>query len=392
MTFRRLALVVALTVAGCNSDHSDDAPAGHTVSDSSGVTVVTNHSAQWTEHVRWEISETPILEIGNVDGDEAYLFKRINGVLRLPGGTIVAADETEVRLFDAEGVHILSHGRQGEGPGEYQLIRAIMACQPDHFNVYDLSWRQSTYTLDGDFVDTQNVLPDGMRPYTVRCTPSGTFVSLLWSPQVMDLPIGLFDTESSMVVGDARAGVDTMMTVPGGQRLGHERGSGPHPFGTTTSFAAFEENIVISTGEAYEYRMYDLQGGLLRVVRMPGQARTIHQDDINAQAKKEAERYPPELFDSYYEENRKIEMPDRFPAYSQLLLDADNNVWLRHHSRPMDTVQRWDVCDADGVFLGSVELNSDIEIVQIGTDFVLGHHTNEAGAPQVVMWGLARGE
>lgn len=390
MTIRYAAVAIALVAAGCAAENPGHPAQTHTIADSGGVTIVTNFSGTWTENTRWEISADPVLEIGAVDGDEAYLFKRIGGAHRLPGGGVVAAGETDVRLYDEEGGHVRTEGRKGEGPGEFEYIRAIMACEPGHFNVYDLDWRQSTYTPDGDFVETRRIFPNGVRPYTLRCTASGTFLGLLWAPQALEGHIGLYETETSMIVGHAETTVDTIVTVSGGQRLGQEFGSRPHPFGTVTSFAAVGDSIAISTGEAYEYRVFDLQGELLRIVRMPERNRRIQTEDIDAQARQDAQRFPPELFDRYFEEYRNIEMTERYPAYSQLLVDSDRNVWLRHHVRPLDTVQRWDITDEAGVFLGSIEFDAGVEIEQIGRDFVIGDRKTDEDVPQVAVWGVLK--
>ena len=391
MTLRIAAIAIALTTAAC-SNNPPETGSGPTIADSSGVVIVTNRSERWTEGTTWRISETPVLEIGKVDGEPGDLFRRIGGVLRLPDGSIVAATSVEVRLYNQDGVHLRTEGRQGEGPGEYEYIREIMGCRPGHFNVYDLSWRQSTYTHDGDFVETRQVLPTGPRPYTVRCTPSGTFVSLLWAARAYEIPIGLFDTESHMLVGDAVAGVDTILTLPAGQRIGNEHGSRPHPFGTVTSFGTVGDGIAITTGEDHEYRVYDFQGELQRIVRMPGQDRTIRSEDVDAQARKDAQRQPPELFNAYFEEYRSIEMTDRYPAYSELIVDSESHIWLRHHTRPLDSAQTWDVADPEGVLLGSLQFDSGVEIKQIGSDFILGHRITGEGVPQVAMWGLSRGD
>ena len=391
-----LPLVLFILIAGANSclnsgRNDPSATAAPSITDSSGVTIVTNPVAQWTDETRWRISDTPVLAIGSLDGHSGELFKRIGGALRLPDGRIVAADETEVRVFDATGKFLFRHGREGQGPGEYEYIRAIMECHPHQFDVYDLSWKQSSYSPDGSFLETANVLPNGLRPYQLRCTKTGDFVATLWPSQVMTKPIGLFDTDAPLLVSRGGQSADTLMILPGDQRLGHEHGSGPHPFGSRLALETVEDGFVVSTGAAYEYRYYDLDGRLRRVVRMPGRDRSIGQADIDAYARQEAEELPPEQFNENFERYRTIEMTKRFPAYSEVKVDAHDNVWLRHHVRPRDSAQQWDICDPNGVFHGTVELEKDVEITQIGDDFVLGTRTNDDGVPQIVMFELERG-
>lgn len=382
------SIVFLLVAAGCGPSFSDNPDSPRTVADSAGVEITTNHHAIWDDASRWSTSDQPVVEIGSMDGDESTLFKRIGGALKLDNGTIIAADQTEVRMFDENGGFLKKHGRKGAGPGEYEYIRHIMSCQPEQFNVYDLHWQQSTYTNGGDYVDTRNVLPMGFSPYTLACTESGAFVSSLWAPQTRELTIGLYDTETNMVVSHPGGTVDTVMTLSGGQRLGHEHGSSPHPMGTRTSIATFGNRIYVSTGEAYEYRVYDLAGTLLKVVRTPSMDQTITGDELDAYALSEARARPPEQFDENLDLYRNIDMTDRFPAYRDMLIDARGNVWLNHHVRPLDETNRWDVVNAAGEFLGTMEFGKDLSIVQVGDDFVLGHRINAEGVPQVVALGL----
>jgi len=376
--------------SGCSRDRSASQDSASARIDSAGVTIITNSSARWTDDFAWSISDDPVLEIGTLEGEPAYLFQRISGATKLPNGSIVGADDVEVRIFDADGASIRTMGARGEGPGEYRYIRHIKLCAEGEFRVYDLSWKQSRYTLEGDFIGTKNVLPEGLRPYTLSCTPSGAFVSMLWSDSVRQLTIGLFDTESFLVVNYPEGRTDTLMTLPGGQRLGHEFGSGPHPFGRKTSIATTNDQILITDGRSFEVRSYDLEGELLRIVRLPTRNRIISNDDLALFAETEAMDADPERYEAVLEENLSIEMPDRYPAYGAMIVDSAQHVWLAHHVRPGDQATRWDILDPQGRFLGTLEVDRTIEITQIGIDFILGNRVNEEGVPQIVKWRLTR--
>lgn len=60
------------------------------------------------------------LEIGLLDGPDAYVFGQVSGVVEDAAGRIFVADYSanEIRAFDAEGVFLFSVGREGQGPGE----------------------------------------------------------------------------------------------------------------------------------------------------------------------------------------------------------------------------------------------------------------------------------
>ncbi len=60
------------------------------------------------------------LSIGVAEGAGPDVFGRVGGVLILPDGRIVVSDiqSHEVRVFDTNGAHLFTFGREGEGPGD----------------------------------------------------------------------------------------------------------------------------------------------------------------------------------------------------------------------------------------------------------------------------------
>ena len=60
------------------------------------------------------------LSIGVLDGDPAYMFGQVIGLTIGPDGAIYVLDRqsTNVRVFGADGVHLRTIGRSGQGPGE----------------------------------------------------------------------------------------------------------------------------------------------------------------------------------------------------------------------------------------------------------------------------------
>jgi len=66
------------------------------------------------------LSATVTLQIGEAEGEPAYLFGRVSGLALDAGGRIYVADgqANEVRIFAPDGTHSFSFGRAGSGPGE----------------------------------------------------------------------------------------------------------------------------------------------------------------------------------------------------------------------------------------------------------------------------------
>ncbi|MCY3610123.1 MAG: hypothetical protein OXH51_01190 [Gemmatimonadetes bacterium] len=64
------------------------------------------------------------LEIGEMDGDDPYLFTRIASIVGDAQGRLLVADgqTSEIRVFEADGTFALRAGGHGEGPGELSDI------------------------------------------------------------------------------------------------------------------------------------------------------------------------------------------------------------------------------------------------------------------------------
>ena len=60
------------------------------------------------------------LEFGELDGEDPYLFSRIESIVEDANGRIIVADlqSHEVRVFDPDGRFVFRFGGAGEGPGE----------------------------------------------------------------------------------------------------------------------------------------------------------------------------------------------------------------------------------------------------------------------------------
>jgi hypothetical protein len=138
------SLAIALIVAcqpGDSDGESEDAP---TISDSAGVTIVDNSAIDLASIPRWTVDTLPSLTIGVTAGDSAYEFGNIDGVRQLPNGMLVVlsgAGEAafEFRFYDSTGKHIATHGRRGQGPGEYQWVNYFGSAGGDTLVAVDFS-------------------------------------------------------------------------------------------------------------------------------------------------------------------------------------------------------------------------------------------------------------
>lgn len=119
------------------------------------------------------LEATPIAAIGSDDAAPGQALHRVvDGVLR-PDGTIVIADETQaLHYFDATGTSIRKVGREGDGPGEFRLIRSILRYQGDTLAIWDATQQRLTFIdADGNVGRSITLQRDSRIPQKSRHTP-----------------------------------------------------------------------------------------------------------------------------------------------------------------------------------------------------------------------------
>ncbi len=91
------------------------------------------------------------LEIGEIDGDDPYLFTSIGHVVSDEWGRVVVADmrTSEIRVFEPDGRFAFRFGGHGEGPGELDSP-SYMEFGPDGALWVRENARFSVFTLDSD--------------------------------------------------------------------------------------------------------------------------------------------------------------------------------------------------------------------------------------------------
>ena len=130
------------------------------------------------------LADEPLVRIGTIDGQAAYIFGNVTGAVRLEDGSVVVADEQSynVRRYDASGQHMWTSGRKGEGPGEYAGLRLLRGCPGAAITVFDWVLKRITeLDQDGKVMVTRALNADGVTPYgSPACTPDGDLVFTPW--------------------------------------------------------------------------------------------------------------------------------------------------------------------------------------------------------------------
>ena len=347
------------------------------------------------------LADEPLVRIGIVDGPLEYIFGNVTGAVRLEDGSIVVADEQSgnLRRYDADGRHIWTSGRPGEGPGEYEGLRLLRNCPGAPLTVFD--WRQDRITeldLDGNLLATQSLTSAGVHPYGAPvCSPDGR---LVFTP----LPDDVYTYDETLAVGEHYRSSMTLMSlwgeevatlrsgIAGAERTRHyAEGSGPRWWGKDMVFSAEGTGVWYGTADDYELVHLDWMGRVTRVVRWAGPDLTVTDERVDryreawlaryedAEARRNFEReFWPEIRDG---------LANRFPAYEALLAIPDGGVWAKTFvwRAPGEELH---LLDANGAWLRRLTIPGSAVVLDIGADWVLLTRRDELGVPTVVLYEL----
>lgn len=389
------ALAAMTALVACGGGSGSPAP---TVTDSAGVTIV--EYAGWApESLPWSVGAEPLVEIGALEGAEAYQFDQIGGVARLSDGRIVVASggTQDLRYFDPTGRHLRSVGRKGEGPGEFQSIGTLAVLPGDSVAVYDWNLqRVSFFDPSGTFV----------RSFLLQhaagvAFPVGRFADGSWLMQ----PGFVFspgDPGTTVVRDTARLLVfteDGTLRDSAGRWIGPDfylRSEGTHASATSLPFGRMTEVAVAGVGyyegytERYEIARRGPSGAADLVIR--ASRRTVPVTDAEVEAHK-AERmadadagFRPQLERLYQD----IPFPSTMPAFGDLQVDAAGNLWVLEVPSPGDDRRIWTVFDTAGRMLGTIETPPGVAVREIGRDYLLGTWSDELDVEYVRLYRLDR--
>jgi hypothetical protein len=357
--------------------------------------------ADWAPpSLAWEISEQPLLQIGALEGEEPYQFDEIGGVTKLSDGRIVAVNEgtQELRFFDPTGRHLLTAGRKGEGPGEFTGLGPLVRAAGDTLFAYDWNQRRiSVFDPTGGFVRSVTLQFAEGSPAPAGRFANGSWLSLqgfVFAPGAPGTDV-VRDTSSLLVFGPDGTVADSVGPYIGPDYYVRSEGQAAFasslPFGRMTEVAVAGNRFYAGYTEHYEIVRRDATGNpdlVIRAARAPAPLTAALVEAHKAERLAEADdRWRPRLERLYQD----IPFPETLPAFTDLQVDADGNLWVLDVSPPTDTRRVWTVFAPNGDMLGRLETPADVSVREIGHDYLLGTWSDDFDVPYVRLYRLERG-
>lgn len=393
---RPLRLVLGmLPLAGCGSEPPP------VVSEPGNVVVVENPALSPGSILNWMIGAAPALSIGLRTGNDAYLLVGVRDAVVLPDGRVAIANRGtgEIRVFHADGTHAVSMGGAGRGPGEFGALEVIERWVGDSIMGWDVrQQRVSIFDAQGNHGRTFRVarFNDSFRPELLGVTREWRLLLRAGFPQRNDEPYhGMFrpDQMYALVDGEGELAVD-LGAHPGEEGLLSAGGGfevlSEHPHGKSTEAVVWGDHVLIASNDTYELRVFDLNGHLSKVIRLDHEALQPTRKDMEAWFEEFTANDTPEERADFRRTFEDLPLLETFPAFSGVVVDGLDHLWVRDFSMPGDDRTTWIVFDPEGHVLGRIETPRGLEVYEIGPDYILGRARDELNVESIQRWSLTR--
>ncbi len=398
------ATLAACICAGCTSD--DGAATRVVTRDSSGIEIVENAAASWTDDSAWQIGAEPVVDIGVLDGEPEYQLFQVRDARRLGDGRIVIANggTGELRFYDPDGRYLSSAGRKGGGPGEFEQLGWVRLYRGDSLLAYDFNQaRMSIFDDQGRFGRSYRLQVPGETGFVMGIDVFADGRVLARAPRMFagEMTDGYMRRDEVYHVYAADgAFIDSIGSFPGPEQFLRTGGEGQRrfisimtlPFGRTPIAVTHADRFYFGSGDAYEVAVYGMDGHLMRSIRKDWTAPRVTESALERFIAQRAADAPNEDARRGIEESyAELPTPEIMPAYRDLELDATGNLWVRDFEPDDEAEQPWTVFDPRRRLLGTLLLPVGFGVTQIGDDFVLGAWRDEFDVEHVRMYRLERG-
>ncbi len=385
----RCSLLVVLAACGGETDRRTSAVRA----DSAGIEIVTSAAPAWRDGEGWRIDPVPALEIApRSDDDPRYDFLRVNSGTILPGGevAVLVAGSSEIRFFSASGEWLRSAGRAGDGPGEMRtgagllqagdtlymrdaILRRVSAF--DHRGTFLASWPwpvaegfsqiQPVHRLaNGDWIATAGFSTGSSAPFPA--TNEIVRSPVAW----MRIAPGFTGVRDTIAVGES---AERYMQVSMSGGVIQSVSIIAPLFSRSTQTAVGGDRFVWGDNASPELRIHDAGGALRRILRWNTPAIPITPELLGRMKQEElANASTPQAREGI--ESRYTSIPiaaTEVPWFSGIQLADDGHLWLREFPTLRADPVRFQVFDAEGEYLGRLELPPKHTVLEVGREHLL---------------------
>jgi len=355
----RFALVAACaaTLPACGAQAGSTSGWAGTIDTlPSGTVIVSNpDSGTWTDETRWHLVET--LRLGSAEETGPQLFGTITDFDVDTQGRIYVFDgqAKELRMFDADGTHSRTVGREGAGPGEFKGVIGMAWGADGNLWIVDPSNnRVSLIDTAGTYVGSHWVLGSiSMYPWPGTIDTAGYFYNYAPPPSSEVFRDVLVRYSPDMQPVDTVFPPEPDPSVHSFEHTGSNSSvSTSIPYTTSIWHLVPTGDIWFAFSNGYQLFKTSLTGDTVEIVRREYQPIPVTDADIESATARL------EWFTRQGGTVDRSKIPSHKPAIRGFFVDDDGRLWV---SPTVEGPRRFgtrvlDVFDSDGRYLGRVVL------------------------------------
>jgi len=314
----------------------------------------------------------------DVGADHELLFGLVD-IAFAPGGELFVLEERNRRVLEygPAGEYVRQFGREGQGPGEFQLPMTLAVTSNGEIVVWDFQNRwYSLFTPDGDFSRTVRWgdWASGPRRDTLRPWPAGGVVylqSLLHedSDPPDDIDRGFIAWEPLAEVG----GPVEVLEVHHPRRRGRQVAgtlvldSGP-AFAPVARWDVLSDGrLAVADGVEYRVRLVPPEGGSIQLLERSLAPRPTGEADRQRERDRVRKAYDnaagvrmvggsgsPRSSSRTDQIVESIVFADVLPVIRDLAVDYDDRLWIQRHGETFFDDGPIDIVTAEGDYIGTL--------------------------------------
>lgn len=285
-----------------------------------------------------------------------------------------------IREYDAEGRHLRTFGREGEGPGEIGRSVLDMVVTPGgRVLVADYeNKRMTTFDAEGRYAGDVKFQP---MVTGLRATPDGGFLVYTQDTDVQDfttsrLCLAKYDPGFAHVADIDSQRVTLMKT----HRSGGTIRSVGIPYVDRFRWEVLPGGgVVVSDPGAYRLRILSPEFTVVREI-----TRDVPRTKVT---KANRDEFLADIDEGYADIAQAIDFPAEKPYVVDILVDEEGYILVCRYDDE-DSGTHYDVFSPDGEFVGEVTLPPNKKFKVIKNGFIYGVETFEEELPQVRRWRL----
>lgn len=344
----------------------------------------------------WSVAE-PEITIVPPPRDTELLAATVGAARTHAGGLALGNHVTgQVDFYDASGTLVRTISQRTGLPVDSTDLRWVGRCPGSGaIGAWDIRTRGFTFFSDsGDVQGTFTLAPRLLYVHLLACLSDGTL--LAFQDQPWDIPDGRGATRlPAELIRIDRGGLraDTLQSFSGTDFYFSRTipAYTEQPLGRK-AWATFANGVALigSSDQAF-VQIVDTLGKRKRRIVTDLSSRPVRFADVMADAKVRLTTEPAADVRSLLRELiSEAPVSSTLPRYADFRADADGNLWLKTYELQDTTRVRWRVYDFSGHYLALCDVPVNLQVLELGHDYVLGLERAPTKAVRVVLRRLLK--